>query len=430
MITINCGNSYSQITGLSPAQEKEVRKLLSYSNGDHFSRFGPKTIYLIDKKGFFPTGLLHRVETWLDASILPWNFCFPKIKSQKFVDHDPKISRVPYTAQSNALGAASISGRGTLSLPTGSGKSLVIALLIAKFSLRTLIIVPNLELKRQLTADLQSQFSMANITIENIDSKALAKATNYDLLIIDEAHHTAARTYQNLNKKAWTNISKRFFLTATPFRNQKEETLLFEAIAGRVIYELSYKQAVAEGYIVPVEAFYVDLPKVETYGYNYAEIYNERVVSNKPRNDLIALILLRLNANKKSTLCLVKEIAHGNILRDKTNIPFANGQDEDSRQDIQDFSQGKLTSMIGTTGMVGEGVDTLPCEYVVIAGLGKAKSAFLQQVGRAVRKYKGKETAKVIIFRDPSHRFTLNHYREQVKILKDYYGVVPTKIEI
>ena len=43
-----------------------------------------------------------------------------------------------------------------------------------------------------------------------------------------------------------------------------------------------------------------------------------------------------------------------------------------------EFNMGEIKTLIGTTGVVGEGVDTRPTEYVIIAGLGKSKPAFMQ----------------------------------------------------
>jgi superfamily II DNA or RNA helicase len=126
----------------------------------------------------------------------------------------------------------------------------------------------------------------------------------------------------------------------------------------------------------------------------------------------------------------VKEVKHGYAIQEIFNAPFANGQDDITRAYIGAFNKGEVKGLIGTTGILGEGVDTKPCEYVIIAGLGKAKSAFMQQIGRAVRTYPGKESAKIILFRDASHRFTLRHYRAQAKILKEEYGVTPIKLEL
>ena len=111
-------------------------------------------------------------------------------------------------------------------------------------------------------------------------------------------------------------------------------------------------------------------------------------------------------------------------------MPFANGQVEETRYYITLFNEKELPCLIGTTGILGEGVDTKPCEYVIVAGLGKAKSAFMQQIGRGVRVYPGKESCKIVIFRDTSHKFTLRHYREQCKVLKEEFGIVPLKLEI
>ena len=140
---------------------------------------------------------------------------------------------------------------------------------------------------------------------------------------------------------------------------------------------------------------------------------------------MIGALLGRLD---KPTLCLVREVIHGKILSDLTGYPFVSGEDDESRDYIRQFNAGEIKTLIGTTGILGEGVDTKPCEYVVIAGLGKAKSQFMQAVGRAVRTYPGKESAKVIIFNDRSHKYLIRHYNEQSRILLDEYGIKPVKL--
>lgn len=439
MIVIEINNSTSKITGLVSSKFNKLRKLLSYTTNPTASYFAgnynrPK--YVIDKQGVFATGLLNRVINFLIKEKIQFeekDLRIASILKIRKIDHKPDFSDIiPYTWQKWAAKVAEDSHRGIVSACTGSGKSLVIALIASRLSVRTLIVVPNLEIKEQLTDSLKRVFKdMSNITVENIDSNALKTATDYDLLIIDEAHHVAAKTYQKLNKSAWKGIYYRIFLTATPFRNQTEETLLFEGIAGQVIYELSYKEAVSKGYVVPVEAYYIEIPKVETDAYTWQEVYSQLVVNNKPRNQAIGHLMASLAMAKISTLCLVKEIQHGNnIASIILSTPFANGQDETTRHFIKKFNSGELLSLIGTTGMLGEGVDTKPCEYVIIAGLGKAKSAFMQQVGRAIRIYPDKHSAKIILIKDKSHKFLLKHFQAQVKILRGEYGVTPMRLEI
>jgi len=328
--------------------------------------------------------------------------------------------------------ACLVKSRGTVSACTGFGKSILMAMLVNDLRVKTLIIVPNLELKRQLTDSFTQYFGdkMTHITIENIDSKALKTAKGYDCLIIDEAHHVAAKTYRELNKKVWSGIYYRYFFTATPFRSKDEEQLLFESIAGDVIYRIDYTKAVDMGYIVPIEAYYVDLPKIEITGNTWYQVYKQAVVDNKRRNLITSSILEQLARNDSSTLCLVKEVKHGQNLEDLSGAFFTYGGRESGPWLIKLFNENKLKVLIGTTGILGEGVDTRPCEYVVVAGLGRSKNQFMQQIGRAVRNYPGKQSAKIIIFRDASHKFTLRHFKEQVKILKDEYGVQAVKLEL
>lgn len=440
-ITIEVGNSTSKIIGLPSWPFNKLRAVLSYSieaQARYFSgNFNTKS-YCIDKAGVFNSGLLPRVIKFLNQIKVTYAVSDLRLLSILKMDkvrHSADLMSLgikPYPDQIDAALAVLKHHRGIISMPTGSGKSLVIALIVEHLKLKTLIVVPSLQIKEQLTKSLSEIFDdMSNITIENIDSKALKTATDYDLLIIDESHHVAAKTYQKLNRTAWKGIYYRVFLTATPFRNQTEETMLFEGIAGEVIFKLSYKDAVKRGYVVPLEAYYIEMGKIETEAYTWAQVYSELVVNDKYRNEKIAQLLQSLALAKISTLCLVKEIKHGeNIQKASLEEPFANGQDETTRQYIDMFNNKKINVLIGTTGILGEGVDTKPCEYVIIAGLGKAKSAFMQQVGRAIRTYPGKESGKVILILDRSHKFLLRHYKEQCKVLKEEYGIIPIKLEL
>lgn len=434
MALLELGNSYSNIKGLTTSQFKDLRKLLSYRDNPqaifYSKRPFPTVKYLIDSKGNYPTGLQPRVERFLNSNLIKFSVKAVKANCKK-VDHKFKnISFTPYLAQETAVSKVDIYHRGIIAMPTGTGKSLVIALIVARLNVKTLIVVPNLEIKKQLIESFKALFGdMSNISIENIDSNALKTAKGYDCLIIDEAHHVAAKTYYKLNKSVWSGVYYRYMLTATPFRNNPEEELLFEGIAGKIIYKLSYREAISKGYIVPVEAYYIELPKQKTDAYTWAQVYSELVVNNHTRNHCIRELLCNLIESEQSTLCLIKEIAHGMKLS-IPSTPFANGQDAASRVYINKFNSKQLLSLIATAGLLGEGVDTKPCEYVIIAGLGKAKSAFMQQVGRAVRTYPGKESAKVILFKDKSHKFTLAHFKEQCKILKEEYGIEPIKLEL
>ena len=431
MITIEIGNSYSQIKGMSASQEKEIRKALSYlpnPQAAYFSGGFNRPKYLIDKKGYFPSGLLYLVKQTISDAVIVDIRVKPKSTPGMF---KLNTSIKPYNWQLRATANALQSGRAGIQACTGSGKSLVIALIAARLNVKCLVIVPSLEIKKQLQESIIEWFGVnKNIVVENIDSTRLKTLKGFSCLIIDEAHHSGAKTYRDLNKNAWNDIYYRVFLTATFYRNADHEKLLFEGIAGQVLYKLTYKEAVANSYIVPVEAFSIGVTKKENDCYSWSQVYSQLVVHNDARNKLIGALLERLDSLALPTLCLIKEIAHGSLLSGLTGIPFANGQDDESRDYIRQFNNGGIKALIGTVGILGEGIDTRPAEYIIIAGLGKAKSAFMQNVGRGLRKYPGKDSAKVIIFKDSSHKFTLRHYKAQEKILLDEFGITPVKLDI
>jgi superfamily II DNA or RNA helicase len=432
-------NSVCKVSGLGDKHSKALRQLLSYSidrQAAYFSSAHNTRRYLIDKRGEFPTGLLYLVKDYLAKQGLT-----PRIDDRRKRPKAPvalfkmQMGFTPYPEQEEAARAAAQASRGIICAPTGVGKSAIVALIIDAIQVPTLVVVPSLELKRQLTGTLKACFGdLTHIRVENVDALDPAKPLKgYDCVIIDEFHHSGAKTYRDLNKKAWSGIYYKFGLTATPFRSQDHERLLLESVLSQVIYRIDHKTAVDKKYIVPIEAYYFDLPKREPRGneYSWPSMYNELIVNNQYRNKVIANLIGSLTFSGVSTLCLVKEIKHGNNIQELcSNVDFANGLADNTRILILEFCLREKTCLIGTTGILGEGVDTKPAEYVIIAGLGKSKNAFMQACGRVFRTFTGKQSGKVILFRDASHKWTLQHFNSQVKYLRDEYGIKPVKLEL
>lgn len=426
-------NSYSQIVGFTDQEFKKLREAMSYIPEENRSYFSGRNYntkkYLIDKRGFFPTGLLYILKDfnayYEDKRVKPKT-------TVKFNTQFPK----PYPEQIEAAAAALKHERGYIVAPTGLGKSLIAGLVVAAFGLKTLIVVPTVNLREQLTESFRQwfgqrtvgRFGQAMIAIENVDALDPKIPANVDLLIIDEYHSSAAKTYQLLNKYSWNNIYYRIGQTATPYRNKEEETMLLRSIVSKEIHKILYQDAVSKGYIVPMEAYYIEVPTTTCDSNSWPQVYSQLVTMHSTRNAMIISLLNQLVG--KSTLCLVKEIGHGKQLSCGANVPFATGEDGNSQVLLRYFNSKASSSLIGTTGVMGMGVDTKPAEYVIIAGLGKSKPAFQQQVGRGFRVYPDKYSCKIILFRDKSHKFTLSHFKAQCKILLDEYGITPIKLEI
>lgn len=437
MITLHIGNSESKLDLLSRQEHVALKKLLSFEDNPsaaYFSGGYPRKRCLLGKDGTFPTGLLTLVTDHLKAAKVPYHAFDLRIAPKRLSKAPKPLSPTlaPYPDQTAAVEAAKRFKRGTVVMPTGTGKSLTQALLIRELNVKTLVVVPNLGLKQQLEETFaQILGSKHNVTVLNIDSPKLKKLTEFDCLIIDEAHHAASKTYRALNKKQWSGIFYRFFFTATPFRSRDEEQLLMESVCGQVIYQLDYERARDSGYIVPMEAYYITIPKTKTEGYTWAEVYRDLVTGNTMRNKMIAELLDSLNQADKSTICLTKEIGHGKEILQWMKTPggvIVNGLEEDNAEKIEDFNRLGTNVIVGTNGVLGEGVDTRPCEYVILAGLGKSKNQFMQAAGRAFRRFHGKESCKIILIKDLSHKWTKAHFAAQVKILKEEYGLVAVPI--
>lgn len=435
-------NSISQIVDMTREEFHKIREILSYkipAKQAYFSGSNWNPIrYLIDKKGYFSNALIYKLPTSI------------KIEDQRTIPGPKKLFElrvsptIPYVCQNSAVRAASLMRNYPVcvQMPTGSGKSLVIAMLINEVQQRTLVVVPTLEIKKQTIKFLKDVFGKdcvgdtknfdTDIAVENVDALIGKYEHDYDCVIIDEAHHGAAATYRMLNATTWKSSYYRFSFTATPFRRNDHEQILLESVTGQLVYELPYKEAVMRKYVCPVEAYYIEVPKttVKTVDNTWASVYSELVVNNEPRNTSIAYLLAKLVKQGKSVLCLVREIKHGNTIAELTGLPFANGQDGDSSDLIRHFNSKASGGLVATEGVCGEGVDTRPCEYVIIAGLGVSRGALMQKVGRSVRMYPGKESAKVIIVKDSSHKWTKKHFDEQCRILKQEYGVVPVKLDL
>jgi len=442
-IKLIIGNSESKIENLPKEHHKPLKELLSYipasqTYGSSY-RFTPKRC-LIDKAGIFPSGLQYIIESYFKMVGLKYQIQSLRRLPEAISDYPINLPCTPYTEQEEAANACLNATRGIVVAPTGMGKSIIAALIISKVKVKTLLVVPTVELREQLTKSLSQYFSTTkcgricdnpDIAVENVDALDPNKIlTDYHCVIIDEFHHSGAKSYRKLNKKAWKNVYFKFGLTATPFRSQDRERLLLEGVLSKVIYSVDYYKAVSKGYIVPIEAYYYEVPQSDTSGLknNWHSVYSALVTNNGGRNALIGDILRGLKEAKIPTLCLVKEITHGEALRNNGEFYFANGENSDTPHLIKLFNSEKLTTLIGTNGVIGEGIDTKPAEFIIIAGLGKSKNAFMQQVGRGLRVHKEKTSCKIILFKDNSHKWTKRHFAEQVKILREQYGISPEKL--
>lgn len=320
-------------------------------------------------------------------------------------------------------------GRGIGIAPTGTGKTLTINRMIWELGVRTLVVTPNKDISVNMVDTLEKHFGKGHVTrlstksgkrsktpptlkdINVVNIQSLVKMDpelfkDIDCVIIDEFHHAAAETYQEVNEKHLANVYFRIGMTATNFRNDGAD-LALEAVLSEVLYEYTIKQAIEDGFLIKPR-FHIE-PMVLRPLSSYQKEYKSEIVENEERNDVIAQIAA--HHEKDSVLILVKQVEHGEKL--KALIPgsaFLHGEEKDDvrRQIMEDYRAGKITKLIGTS-VIGEGVDLPIAKILIMAGGGKARSAVMQNIGRVLRPFPGKDEALVYDFTDEESSYQGEH---------------------
>jgi superfamily II DNA or RNA helicase len=157
--------------------------------------------------------------------------------------------RTPFPHQQEAVDAWwKQGGRGVVVLPTGTGKTFVAILAIARTGRPALVVAPTIVLMNQWYADLHAAFGeeigllgggyydLKPLTVTTYDSayRHLERWGNrYGLLVFDECHHLPGASYQ---LAAIGSIAPyRLGLTATPERADAGEAVLPELIGPFVL---------------------------------------------------------------------------------------------------------------------------------------------------------------------------------------------------
>jgi len=335
-------------------------------------------------------------------------------------------------------------------LPTGTGKSALIA--IMPFGLakkKVLILLPNLTLAKQLEDDLEyvnhresSTYKKRGIfTDEELDELSIYALrldgsvnfsdieehqiiiANYqqlndiekwfkgrqemiDLIIIDEAHHQEAGTYQetiNFFKDA-----KIIGLTATPFRSDGQKVI------GKNIYTYHFKDAIKNGYIRNITVSNVTPQEIQlSFSDNENKTYSfEDIIRMKDEawfrkgialsQDCCDSIARKANEkleqlNNDYPNCTHQIIATAMSIRHAREfvkpafeklglkVGLVSSEDSTTNEEIKTkLKQGKIKVIINI-GMLGEGYDHNKLGIAAIFRPFATLNPYIQFIGRAIR---------------------------------------------
>lgn len=253
------------------------------------------------------------------------------------------------------------------------------------------------------------------ISIETFNSQQLDEKTLpdfYDFIIVDEFHHAAAPTYQKLLEYYKPKIL--LGLTATPERMDGRSVLSY--FDNRIAAEIRLPEAIDRKLLCPFHYFGisddVDLQSVKWTRGGYDRTALSNVYTG---NDLRVILILKqlkkytsdMNKVKGLGFCVSKE--HAEYMAQKFNeahIPSI-ALTADSNNEERNSAQAKITSgelkFIFTVDLYNEGVDIPAINTIMFLRPTESLTVFLQQLGRGLRLYEGKDCLTVLDFIGQAH---------------------------
>ena len=393
------------------------------------------------------------VETeWLDAAAEEYALPFEV----------PPLSLTPRSYQKEALLAwGKARGRGVVVLPTGAGKTVVAFMVMEAMRVRTLIVVPTIDLMHQWHDGIREKFSLGAdevgmigggfqaerpITVITYDSAAMPRRdlSRFGLLIFDEAHHLPSSSYRTIASRA--DAPFRLGLSATLERSDGRHDDL-RTLIGPTVFERQPATLARDKHIADykVERISVDLTDDEQVRYDqltanfswYMAANRTRLMMTGAANLFEALIrsaghdpaarnalrahrearMLAMNAERKvqAVETLLQQhkddkvivFSEWNVLVNDLSrrlclpaITYRTHAEE--RRDILDkFRQQKYSKLV-TGRVLNEGVDVPDANVAIVVSGSSTTREYIQRLGRVLRPKPGHAYLYEIISRGTS----------------------------
>ena len=228
----------------------------------------------------------------------------------------------------------------------------------------------------------------------------------FNYLVIDEFHHAVNNQY----KRIVEYFKPQFLLglTATPERMDGRN--IYEICDYNVPYEISLKDAINKGMLVPFHYYGIfddtDYSGLHVVRGKYDEKeLNETYIGNVHRHDLIYKYYCKYGSKRALGFCCsrahAEEMAKEFCKRGIPSVAVYSNADGDFSEDrstaIEKLKNGEIR-VIFSVDMFNEGVDITSVDMVLFLRPTQSPIVFLQQLGRGLRKSKGKEYLNVLDF--------------------------------
>ncbi len=313
-------------------------------------------------------------------------------------------------------------------LPTGSGKSLIIANIVAELGAPVLIFQPSKEILEQNLSKLQSygyqaavysaskgRTEISNITFATIGS-VVGKTSLFEkfrYIVVDECHKINAKEgmYKTFLSALTEAGAKVLGLTATPYRlatNSYGPELRFltrtrPRVFREMIYYVQNRQLFDQGYLARIEyvthnGFDRAKLRVNSTGADYTDESVQTCLwaSNLPVR--LVDVIKREMETRKNVLVFTRFLEEARYLASRIDGAFiVTGEDNRLRREriINGFKCGDIP-VVCNVGVLTTGFDYPELETIIIARPTMSLGLFYQMAGRGLRPHPQKEYTKII----------------------------------
>lgn len=242
------------------------------------------------------------------------------------------------------------------------------------------------------------------------------------MVVIDECHHTEAKSYRNTLKfiKECRSKVKLLGLTATPIRSNDRETAhLLKIFDNTKIYEVSMSDLIAKKILADPQ--YERIETSENFepeiSYDEAKFINKygelpdtlihKIAVSKERNAIILKQYFENVEKYGKTLIFALNVVHCRFLyeelsKKKVRCGIVYSGKYDNSKVINDFKDNKLDVLINVN-ILTEGTDVPDIQTVFLTRPTTSEGFLMQMIGRGMRGPKadrGTETLNVVDFHD------------------------------
>lgn len=282
---------------------------------------------------------------------------------------------------------------------TGSGKTLCsLGVATAQNAKSVLFVTPRRNLVKQTIKSAENFFKDLTVfvgTVKSCENK-INDGGDFDLVICDECHHSAANEYTKIIEMAKKSGASVLGLTATPIRLDGKS---LEPLFGEVTYSLPVLKSTYEGTVVPFYAY--NLSNGDGIIHCY-EKPGKKGFSSTSRQAMIDAIEIIKEGNRKS-IVFFDTIEEGNIFLEmcKENnlraMAFNSKVRATDREEIiEAYMTNEIDILVGCQALT-EGFDC-PAVNTVVSFMKTASAAKLTQaIGRGLRKAENKKSCDVFM---------------------------------